>query len=329
MKTGRATPDLSPVLSRWLLLAVALVPLLAGCGGAAARTAGPAVAPPPLVSFVFDDGNDTDLLVAQPLFAAQGAVASAAVTIDRIGTPEYLTADQVRELARAGWEIMSHTVSHPRLTTLAPAAVDDELARSKRELEALGVRVTNLVYPYNGNNAVVREIAGRYYRAARGGGSAVNHGIADRTLLKSFPLTHDDAAMERLVDQAAAGGWLIFYLHEVNAKIKLTETSGEFRRGETLRFSPSGATGRFTVSHWFPLYGTHLYFVPLSGQPRPGDMITGVASGARARFDDVMYDKPAQLTRLLGYIRERHPRMRIVTVDQALDLLGVPSLASN
>ncbi len=325
MKTARPGPDRFPILLTWLLPAL----LLAACGAVPGPAAVlPAEAPPPLVSFVFDDGNDTDLLVAQPLFAAQGAVASTAVTVDRIGTPEYLSAAQIRELAGAGWEIMSHTVSHPRLTTLEPAAIDAELARSKQELEALGVPVANLVYPYNGNDAVVREIAGRHYRAARGGGRDFNRGVADRTLLKSFPLKHDSGAMERLVDQAfAERSWLIFYLHEVNAKLRLAAARGEFLRGETLRFTPSGATGRFTVSHWFPLYGTSIYYVPLSGRPRPGDVVTGAVSGATAKFDDVMYDKPAQLTRLLAYIRERYPQMRIVTVDQGLDLLGVPALA--
>lgn len=324
MNTVRKSPDPSPVLiSR--LLGVALVLFTAACSSAPFRSAAQPAAPPPLVSFVFDDGNDTDYLVAQPIFARHGAVASSAVTVNRIGTPESLTAEQIRALERAGWEIMSHTVSHPRLTRLEPTAIEDELLRSQHELAAVGVKVANLVYPYNSNNALVREIAGRHYRAARGGGSAFNRGIADRTLLTSFAFRHDVAAQERSIDQAATeGSWLIFYLHEIDAKIKLADTDGAFRRGETLRFAPSGAVGRFTVSHWFPLYGTHLYFVPLAGRPQPGDRVTGSVSGATATLDYFLYDEPAQLDRLLGYIRDRYPQMRIVTVNQGLDLLGVP-----
>jgi peptidoglycan/xylan/chitin deacetylase (PgdA/CDA1 family) len=312
-------------LLKRLLLGAALVLLTAACGGPLLRAPEPKGAALPLVSFVFDDGNDTDCLVAMPIFAAHGAVASTAVTTDRIGTPEYLTVAQIRELDRAGWEIMSHTVSHPRLPALPPAGIEAELARSKAGLEALGVPVANLVYPFNRNDAVVREIAGRHYRAARGGGSDFNRGVPDRTLLKSFSFKHDVEAMERRIDQAhAEKSWLIFYLHEINAKVKLTDTVGEFQRGETLRLTPSGAVARFTVSQWFPLYGSLLYLVPLSGQPQAGDVITGANSGATAKIDYFMYDEPAQLDRMLGYIRNRYPTMRIVTVNQALDLLGVP-----
>jgi peptidoglycan/xylan/chitin deacetylase (PgdA/CDA1 family) len=316
-------------LARWLLGA-ALFLLTAACSATPSRPAELAGAPPPLVSFVFDDGNDTDWLIAGPIFAKHGAVASSAVTVNRIGTPESLTAAQIRGLEQAGWEIMSHTVAHPRLTSLAPAAIEKELTDSKRELETLGVKIANLVYPFNRNNAVVREIAGRHYRAARGGGSDFNRGVLDRTLLKAFSMGHDAARLQRLVDQAQAQrSWLILYLHEIDIKAKLAAVKGAFRRGEMLQFAPSGAMARFTVSHWFPLYGTHLYLVPLAGQPQPGDRIVGADSGATATLDHILYDDPALLAGTLQYLKEHYPQMRIVTVNQGLDLLGVPQRGSH
>lgn len=325
MKIARAIPDRRFVLVRWLLPGAALVLLTAACGGTPLRAPTPAGTASPLVSFVFDDGHDTDYLVAQRVFAEQGAVASTAVTTGRIGTPGYLTASQIRELHAAGWEIMSHTVSHPRLTALSPARIEEELAQSKSALTALGVPVANLVYPFNRQDAEVRELAGRHYRAARGGKSAFNHGVPERTLLTSFSLRHDGARLERLIERADAdGSWLILYLHEIDIKAKLTKTKGAFRQGETLNLTPSGAVARFTVSHWFPLYGTHMYLVPIVGQPQPGDRIAGAESGATATLDHIIYDDPALLTKLLGTIRNRYPEMRIVTVDQGLDLRGLP-----
>lgn len=43
--------------------------------------------------------------------------------------------DQVREMAAAGIEFGSHTVTHPVLTSLTPAEIRHELAESKREIE--------------------------------------------------------------------------------------------------------------------------------------------------------------------------------------------------
>ncbi len=70
----------------------------------------------PLITFVFDDGNDTDYLLGREIFLEQGAVACSAITTDWIDTPGHLSVDQIRGLRDAGWEIMSHTVSHPKLT---------------------------------------------------------------------------------------------------------------------------------------------------------------------------------------------------------------------
>ncbi len=297
--------------------------LLAACAGN--RPPVPATGPMPLVTFVLDDGNDTDYLLGRRIFAEQGAVACSAVTTDLINTPFHMTPEQIRGLEEAGWEIMSHTVSHPHLPFLSPAELDHELSRSKAVLEGLGVRVTNIVYPFNSNNSEVRSAAARHYRSGRGGGSEFNAGNIDRSLLTSFSLSHDLPRMKSHIDRAHADrSWLIFYYHEIDTKLKITEKRGSFQQGETVRLSPSGAVARYTTTHWFPVYGYHLYLVPLSGTPQAGDLITGTASGATARIDYTIYDDIAQLGDMLRYIHDRYPDMRIVTIDQGLDLLGIP-----
>src|ERR1039457_1286745 len=106
----------------------------------------------PLVTFVLDDGNDTDYLLAKKIFAEQGAVACSAITTDVISTPYHMTPAQIRALQEAGWEIMAHSVTHPNLNSLSLAELDDELSRSKTVLEKLGLTIHNVVYPFNKNN---------------------------------------------------------------------------------------------------------------------------------------------------------------------------------
>jgi peptidoglycan/xylan/chitin deacetylase (PgdA/CDA1 family) len=71
---------------------------------------------------------------------------------------------ELGQLADAGWEIASHTRSHPRLTTLDGARLRDELAGSKADCEDhLGRRCDSLAYPYS-------DFDDRVVRAAREAG---------------------------------------------------------------------------------------------------------------------------------------------------------------
>jgi len=70
--------------------------------------------------------------------------------------------DELRALAGAGWEIGSHTHTHPRLTELDDESLLDELTRSRRECEHhLGVRCDSLSYPYGDHDARVVDAAAR------------------------------------------------------------------------------------------------------------------------------------------------------------------------
>ncbi len=79
-----------------------------------------------------------------------------------------MSLEEMRRLLDAGWELGSHTVTHPRLTALPDAMLAQELGDSKRDCEALfGVECTSLAYPYGDHDARViaaTERAG--YRAA-------------------------------------------------------------------------------------------------------------------------------------------------------------------
>jgi hypothetical protein len=275
---------------------------------------------------VLDDGNDTDFLLGKKIFADQGAVACSAVTTDLIGTPYHMTSAQIVSLQDAGWEIMGHTKTHPNLNSLTVNMLDEELLQSKKQLENIGVTIHNIVYPFNKNNETVRAIASKYYRSGRGGTNSFNSGKIDPYFLKSFTLKHDLPLMESYIDRAYTDkSWLIFYTHEIDAKVKITDSQGSFSKGETVTLSPSGTVARYTTTHWFPVYGSYIYIVPFSGTPRPGDTVTGTISGATARIDYVMYNDLTLLTDMLGYIHSNYPDMRIVTIDQGLDLLGVPN----
>jgi peptidoglycan/xylan/chitin deacetylase (PgdA/CDA1 family) len=64
---------------------------------------------------------------------------------------------ELRELAERGFEIGSHTLSHPWLTTLSDDALLRELVESRRQIEdELGRRCRFLAYPYGDHDLRVR-----------------------------------------------------------------------------------------------------------------------------------------------------------------------------
>ena len=115
---------------------------------------GPLPAKPVVVSF--DDGYHSHLTNALPVLRALGWPAVLNLELKNIRSDYGLTAPQVRTLIAAGWELDSHTIDHPDLTTLDATALRHEVADSRAELKRrFGVPVDFFCYP-----------AGRYDDAA-------------------------------------------------------------------------------------------------------------------------------------------------------------------
>lgn len=81
---------------------------------------------------------------------------------------------EVGTLRAAGWEIGSHTGSHPRLTQVGDDVLAAELARSKQECERrLSAPCTSIAYPYG-------DVDGRVTQAAAAAGYAAGAALPQR-----------------------------------------------------------------------------------------------------------------------------------------------------
>ncbi|UJA19999.1 polysaccharide deacetylase family protein [Thermoleophilia bacterium SCSIO 60948] len=117
----------------------------------------------------FDDALRSVAERARPVLDAAGAVATVYAPTDLIGAERpaawsrvdgwldgphrdelvAMSWDELGGLASDGWQVGSHTLSHPRLPELDVAEIERQLAGSKRELEdRLGFECTSLAYPY-------------------------------------------------------------------------------------------------------------------------------------------------------------------------------------
>ena len=173
-----------------------------------------------IVSFIFDDNWATDYTVMKPVFDAQGEVACCAVISDQVDAPTHTTQAQLLALQAAGWEMLSHTKSHPDLTGESEANKIIELAGSKAALEAMGLSIAHVAYPGGTYDDATVRIAKDYYDGGRGIIGQTNRPILDTYALTAYGA--DDhtavAARQGYVDTAeTAKAWLIFYLHTTDA----------------------------------------------------------------------------------------------------------------
>jgi peptidoglycan/xylan/chitin deacetylase (PgdA/CDA1 family) len=89
---------------------------------------------------------------------------------------------QLREIAAAGISIGAHSVTHPRLSQLPLAQVEEEWDRCREEIQQrTGRPVTTAAYPYGDSNEVVRACAGQRFALSFGTRFAPVSGKADVT----------------------------------------------------------------------------------------------------------------------------------------------------
>lgn len=105
------------------------------------------------VFLTFDDGGSSALHPTSDLLERRGYRGHFFITTDRIGTPGFLNAAEVRELHERGHVIGSHSASHPtRMAALARPDLD-------REWRTSLARLSDLV----GERVKVASVPGGYY----------------------------------------------------------------------------------------------------------------------------------------------------------------------
>jgi peptidoglycan/xylan/chitin deacetylase (PgdA/CDA1 family) len=134
------------------------------------------------VVLTFDDGLRNTAEEAAPVLGALGFRATVFVVAGCCGRTNdwpgqgrgiprlpLLTLAEVAGLARDGFEVGAHGLTHAPLDVLPPAEAEREVKESRQILEdALGREVTVFAYPYGRGDARVRACVGLHYRGACG-----------------------------------------------------------------------------------------------------------------------------------------------------------------
>ena len=116
--------------------------------------------PPKPVLISVDDGYVDDVRAILPELQRWHVVATFFVITGRTTEPGFLSADQIRELDRAGMDVGDHTAHHVDLRLLSRGELEAETAGSRQALQSiLGHQVYYFAYPFGAyNDTVVRAV---------------------------------------------------------------------------------------------------------------------------------------------------------------------------
>jgi len=134
--------------------------------------------PPRPVVITFDDGDISVYTTAFPILQKYGLTGVVYIVNNYMGTEGYMSADQIKELIAAGWEVGSHSRSHRDLTKLEPSIQRAEIVTAREVLqEATGSPVLTFAYPFGIMNSSVGDYAHfAGYIAAMGLGFTADQG---------------------------------------------------------------------------------------------------------------------------------------------------------
>lgn len=172
----------------------------------------------PIFSLDFDDGYQSAFEHALPILDAAHMKATWFIITTKLGTPEYMTRDEVVALDKDGQEIGSHSESHPNLSDLAMKQQTDEIAGSRDYLNGLlGHAPLSFAYPYGArNDGTVAAIQQAGYTTAR----TIDWGSNGAGITNPFQLAAycvDDTTkfddVKELIDNAPSGSWVIIVFH--------------------------------------------------------------------------------------------------------------------
>jgi peptidoglycan/xylan/chitin deacetylase (PgdA/CDA1 family) len=129
------------------------------------------------VVITFDDGDETVYSEAFPIMEELGFKGVNYIVVNYIGGAGYMNVEQLKELAAAGWETGSHSMTHTDLTI--SDKVEWEMVYSRYMLgKLLKVPVNTFAYPYGKANPDMYSVLKKNYQAGMGlGVSTTQRGV--------------------------------------------------------------------------------------------------------------------------------------------------------
>ena len=193
------------------------------------------------VAVTFDDGFRDIYEHAMPILQANQMPATLFAVTELLGrTNDWMnkkgfpsrgivTRDELRELATAGMSIGSHTLTHPRMTEIAPEEALREARDSKHQLEDLiGKAVRHFAYPYGLFNEAAKDaVRNAGYSSAASTRSGFNAPDCDLFELRRIDVVGTDSLeqFQRKIEfgsnRVSNGMLLKYYAGRIRARLAM------------------------------------------------------------------------------------------------------------
>ena len=211
------------------------------------------------VSFTFDDGYASAITQAAPTLVKYGFSGTSYVATGCVGMTtapntcranndaNYMTWDQITQLKNTyGWEIGSHTKTHPYLATsdasdgqpqkLTSTQVIQELTQAKADLAAHGISATNFASPYGDYNPAVLAQIAKLYSSHRGfADTGYNSFPYNDYILRDQPVQAgvSVATVKSYIDTAIANKtWLVLTFHDIKTNASTNPDDYEYKTSD-------------------------------------------------------------------------------------------------
>ncbi len=177
-----------------------------------------------LIIFTFDDGNESDYVLAYPILKKYGIRGTSYIS------PYYpdhhvkhkLSWNQIKEMDAYGWDFEDHTYSHINMAESTPAHIRQSMEQVNEAFKANGLKIpVALAYPYGKFNQEAIDIVKEYRAQARLAYYSDDFVDVNNVDIYKIPCVSADMRTEkrlkekkRLVDKACSEkGVIVFRVH--------------------------------------------------------------------------------------------------------------------
>lgn len=182
-----------------------------------------------LISLTFDDGWSSIYSAGFPLTKKYDYYGTLYLVSNYLNTSNHMTASEIRAMQSAGFEVGSHTVSHPHLPLLTSSQVNAELSQSKSTLQNQFGPVATFASPFGEYNSAVINQINQHYSSHRTTDSGMNtKNDFNKMAIKAETIKSDTSAAqinEWIYEAKVNKVWLVLTFHQIDNSGGLYATS--------------------------------------------------------------------------------------------------------
>ncbi len=156
--------------------------------------------PPKTVAITIDDAYKSIYTYAYPLFKDANFPFTVFLSSREMGFGNFLSWEQVAEMAQNGADFQAHTHSHPHMTQLSIAQNIEEIQKNIQLIEKhTGIRPTLFAYPYGeANTDIINTVKNMGFTAGFSQHSGVFNATSDMFYIPRFSLNERYATPQRI-----------------------------------------------------------------------------------------------------------------------------------